>query len=938
MNATITLIENLRENLRELPPHAPEWGRDIPDFVAWLGEISSEKEAERMASDSLREALLDARERFSDDLRYLGLDASRWDKRGLSAYASANVAHVLETVENFKIALSDYHSHPKERGETREETRRMMALEDTCADRVETLYRELDSLLAPPVADDVTSPKDDPSDDSPSDSDAARPAPQASLDVSRVSSPAPPRTDLDVAPPPDVAEDAIPTDDEESQAEDGGENEIQDGGDVEIRREEASSATAEAVEESARPPKIETAARDADEPGDTDESGEESEAEEPSSEPTEPDLPAAMWEMVGQDDLAGAYWIAKSLESQGLVPPVPAHLLKAAQGARWLSPNSNAYVNDLFEIANGHEVPNENDVQILMGLASALQSSAVKDGAYLQAWLNAPQSCPVIDSVSSPLRGFVERNGAAKPEYITGSAGLQGVNEAIAKASADANGWLNQSQNRSPGYKTAAGVLVRLCADGGKLREMLGPVANDARDRVARVKEIAADLAQNQIVDDVIDQIHGQARATGGSSSRLSRIVGPAKSWLVNRIREAKDMAVEWSDLVERAGDFSNDYWMTERVSELRDAIDSASEEVFAALSELASDSQPQEVSASARCVIRAMERLIAHLGLSLPQSAAAGCPVAPAAGDLRKINSAHPTELLEVAVARRLVWTPAVKLDDYGDSDESALVLPLEDGENEIEMGRLLAESLRAPLSLNDALRKRVEDMQDFRFYDVMSSALSDSQRAVIEPVREKRRRESEDALAHHVADAKGALDQVVRDGVMEFDDPEWKGCSDAIDNIERPEDEGGSPLAHVMDFQEEHRKIQDVLASLGEKRDERRADLSLEWDVLLADVHGNGGDCSDAVATWEEKFSQANSDSDIRVMETCVSRLRSHRSYLTGDGGERLIPSSEYDSQPTGSLETFMEFMDGIPDPKMRAENSDGLNALKAQLGDYR
>ena len=67
---------------------------------------------------------------------------------------------------------------------------------------------------------------------------------------------------------------------------------------------------------------------------------------------------------------------------------------------------------------------------------------------------------------------------------------------------------------------------------------------------------------------------------------------------------------------------------------------------------------------------------------------------------------------------------------------------------------------------------------------------------------------------------------------------------------------------------------------------------------------------------------------------MATRVSRLRSHLSYLTGNGGERLIPSSKYDSQPIGSLETFMEFMDGISDPKTRAENSDGLKAL---LGDY-
>ena len=921
MNTTLALIENLRENLRNLHPRSPEWRSDIPALIAWLGEVSSEKEAERMASDSLREALLDARERFSDDLRYLDLDMSRWHERGLSAYASANVADVLEIAENFRSALSDYHSHPKERGATREETRRRMELEDERADRAETLYRELDSLLAPPVADDGTHPKADPDDDSPSDPDAGRPAASQTSSES-ISSPAPPQTAQD---------EARPTD-EEVQAEDGGESESQEGGGVEIGREEASSATIEAVEESPCPPAVETAERDADAPGDADESDEESESEESSSEPTDPDLPAAMWEMVGQDDLAGAYWIAKSLESQGIVPPVPAHLLKAAQGARWLSPNSNSYANDLFEIADNNEVPNEDDVQILMGLAAALQAPAIKDGTYLQAWLKAPRSCPAIDSVSSPLREFVERNGAAKPEYIIGSAGLQGVNESIAKASADASGWLNQSQNRSPGYKTAAGVLVRMCADGGKLREMLGPVANDARDRVDLVKEIANDLAQNQTVEDIINQIHGQARSTGGSSSRLSPIVGPAKSWLVNRIREAKDMAVEWSDLVGRAGEYGNDYWMTERVSELRESIDSASEEVFAALSELASDSR-LDVSASARCVIRAMERLIAHLGLSLPQSAAGTYPAPPAVEDLRKINSTHPTEL-EVAVARRLVWTPAVKLEDYGDSDESALVLPLEDGENEIEMGRLLAESLRAPLSLNDALGRRVEDLQDFRFYDVMSSALSDGQRAAIEPVREKRRRESEDALSDQVDKAKAALDQVVRDGVMEFDDPEWKSCGDAIDDIERLEVEGGSPLARVMDFQEEHRKIQRVLASLDEKRDERRAELSRDWEGLLAAVHGNGGDRSDAAATWEEKFSQANDEPDLRVMETCVSRLRSHLSYLTGDGGERLVPSSEYDSQPIDSLETFMEFMDGISDPKTRAENSDGLNAL---LGGY-
>ena len=398
MKTILTLVDDLRENLRNLPPHSPEWESDISDFVAWLIELMSEKEAERAASRNLRDALLDARERFSCDLRYLGLDMSRWHERGLSSYESADVSRVLEIVEDFKAALSDYRSHPKERGATREETRRLMEEEDEYADRAAALHRQLDNLLAPP-ADDGPPPKADPPDDSLADSDAAgRPVPQASPDDSRIS-PAPPQTDMDAAHQQDAAGDAEPSD-EEIRTEDGGESESQDSGEAETRHDEADLAAAESVEESARPSVDES---DAVESGDTEENGEETDdAEESPPETSAPDLAGAMWEMVGQDDLAGAYWIAKSMKFQGSAPPVPTHLLKAAQGARWLSPNSNAYVNDLFEIANSHEVPNENDVQILMGLAAALQASAVKDGAYLQAWLNAPQSCPRIDAIASP--------------------------------------------------------------------------------------------------------------------------------------------------------------------------------------------------------------------------------------------------------------------------------------------------------------------------------------------------------------------------------------------------------------------------------------------------------------------------------------------------------------------------------------------------------
>ena len=54
-----------------------------------------------------------------------------------------------------------------------------------------------------------------------------------------------------------------------------------------------------------------------------------------------------MWGLVAQDDLAGAYWISKSLAAQGRVSQDLPLLLRAVQGSRWQSPDSLDLVVDL---------------------------------------------------------------------------------------------------------------------------------------------------------------------------------------------------------------------------------------------------------------------------------------------------------------------------------------------------------------------------------------------------------------------------------------------------------------------------------------------------------------------------------------------------------------------------------------------------------------
>ena len=134
----------------------------------------------------------------------------------------------------------------------------------------------------------------------------------------------------------------------------------------------------------------------------------------------EVDYDALLWSLIGRDDLSGAYWIARSLEARGLTPAVPQALLKATQGARWLSPYSDRYMGDLAEIVSQTEPPVDSDAEILLGLAASLMPSSTKPGAIMLGWLSTPASCPTIEQIVSPIRDFANRGFVVRPEDAEG--------------------------------------------------------------------------------------------------------------------------------------------------------------------------------------------------------------------------------------------------------------------------------------------------------------------------------------------------------------------------------------------------------------------------------------------------------------------------------------------------------------------------------------
>ena len=118
---------------------------------------------------------------------------------------------------------------------------------------------------------------------------------------------------------------------------------------------------------------------------------------------------ALMWSLVAKDDLAGAYWISKSLAAEGSVPAHLPTLLKAVQASRWLSPEADDFVDDLFEMVHQTDSPFSEEAHVMLGLAASIQPTLTKPETNLMSWLDAPDRLPSLGKLVSSVRTFADR-------------------------------------------------------------------------------------------------------------------------------------------------------------------------------------------------------------------------------------------------------------------------------------------------------------------------------------------------------------------------------------------------------------------------------------------------------------------------------------------------------------------------------------------------
>ena len=617
-----------------------------------------------------------------------------------------------------------------------------------------------------------------------------------------------------------------------------------------------------------------------------------------------------MWSLVAEDDIAGAYWISKSLATQGMVPAHLPTLLKAVQAARWLSPESRDFVEDLFATVSQTDPSFGHDAYVMLGLAASIQPSIIAPETNLLAWVVAPSRFPSLGKLVTPVRNFANWGYALGPEYIRGDEWHRRLQNLIDEASSNARIWLEDSNKRHHNFVRANTVWRHLCAEGGMLSKLLRTVADDHRSEVATAKSDIEALNEEAFRSELINETDQSLR-----SSPRSEIAGAARDWLHRGITQAADLATRWCDLVDRENDSrtqSQNQWLSDHVAVLRKEIDAASKGALDDLYRLTSDSGRSDLAASALCLTRSIHTLLDYLSID---HSADHLPLPPVVADLGKVienaglsgRGIGPNAQIETALSTRLLWIPAVDLGDDG--------LPV-NAEEPVDLQRAETDWFSTDTPLDVVVTSRIEN-GDFRFLDLLSLDSATGQPVEPEVAYSTYLEAARETLEVHLSCAREAVDQAASDGVIEFEGARWGELTNSLEDI---------MVGEIRNFKQTHDTLEEIEVSVREDRINRREELTRDWEILMEHL---GEDDSVAPGVLEQlsttfKLASRDDSLDIRVMEDCVSRIRNYR---FGDRDD-LVPTPSESSRRT--LEDFLSFSRGSGELSSHERRSNGLRHM--------
>ena len=620
------------------------------------------------------------------------------------------------------------------------------------------------------------------------------------------------------------------------------------------------------------------------------------------------DLETLMWTLIAEDDLTGAYWIAQFLSEEKYDLALSPTLLQALQASRWLSPESNQYVADLFATVSNYDDTALDPATGLLEFAASLHPSLIAPHSNMAGWLKAPEACPELQGLVSAVSEYaLTGNPALRPEYITGVGESARRQDEISNASLRAEKWLADAPMKSGNLARATSVWKVLTGPQGKVTGILSPVRVDDRTKVDVVKAEVSEWDS----DAAMETIHRIDQLLEEGKTPKPKITGRARNWLVKGIAEAKEIARHWCELVEYENEVQQgprDKYLIQRVNVLRDEVERVSRLVVDALSELTSKANPTELAAAAQCAKRSLGQVFKSLDIQTD------CRIPdPPATVVELHGLRRADDDLTISMTNRLLWTRVVGIDDGGHLMESSLLASLIPD---------LVTGISERMSLEQAIEQRI-GLQDYRFFKTMISRIVTEKREYLESLYTRAMQDSNTTLKRNVEDIEKSVHQSVRDGVIDIDDDNWIIYQVGIDEIVNSM---GAEQA-ILNYPSRFSQLTDIQDSLQAERQRRLAHLQREWDHEVGNLPNRD---TPAVRAWEEKFEMAKAIANIRVMEECVIRIRLHSS------GEPLphVEWDDVDDTMGDDILNFVGFLRGITDAEEYARTGSGLDSLQDSL----
>ena len=594
------------------------------------------------------------------------------------------------------------------------------------------------------------------------------------------------------------------------------------------------------------------------------------------------------WSLLAEADLAGAYWLARSLKTSGRDVPVAPELLAVLQGSRWLEDDADSLVRDILEIAS--DWAPQTTTEKLLGFAAALRPSLIAPHAGLVGWLpQRDEINPALGKLSDAIRIFARAGFPLRDDDFRGVENQAILRDEIDRIAIDAGRLLANNQNRKLIIPRATHILRYLVDRKGDLSRLLTPVKDYQVDKIVEVRERILGFQRR---DQIVDRIHQIDREL--TSSKPSKpLTGVFRDQLVRSIEDAVTKAVLWCSLIEQQEFVRNkgDWW-TDQVKELRDQIQAVLPEIRSELDRMQRNDQDQPEAACGFVLGRSFDQVVGMLGLEEQSS------MKDPYGWMRRESIS-----LQQALARRTLWLPEVTLDDDG--------CPQNDQLNEI------AEYLRLSLAENRTLSAACDrwiETEDFRFIDVLKTALEDDEnRQLLEDRLDEALRGARAAFEEKVAEVLGAIEQQLVDGLLVEEER-----ADLNSELEM------TTLGHPLYLRPLFNRLDEIDQELNQKRIDRLQELEDQWSQMR---QGVGQEIQGEQFEAVERFIQiAFRQSDTRIVEEGLARLREICEGASEWQHEWFEPHDEHD--------VFLEFQEACQGIETELSNSGNVNQLAGKI----